>query len=87
MLTKNTSVIPAVSFSPSHTLWNIDLKRATLISKMVEDMGDSSGVLGCMASDNTVLVIPSDINDIENIMTGLVNYLDMNCYLSGSHKN
>jgi len=55
---------------------------ATLISKMIEDMGDSSGVLGCMASDNTVLIIPSDINEIEATTTNLFNYLNMNCQLS-----
>jgi len=52
---------------------------AILISKMVEDIGDSSGVLGCMASDNTVLIIPSDINQIERTMNNIIHYLDMNC--------
>lgn len=51
---------------------------ATLISKMIENMGEQAGVLGCMASDNTILIIPSDVGCIEQIMAGIIEHLDVN---------
>ncbi|MFT5294029.1 MAG: hypothetical protein ACI9YH_000035 [Colwellia sp.] len=41
-------------------------------------MGESSGVLACMASDKTILVIPSDVSDLEQTTNNRINYLDMN---------
>lgn len=51
---------------------------ATLISKMIESMGEQSGVLACMASDSTILVIPTDVNYIEVTMASIVAHLDVN---------
>jgi transcriptional regulator of arginine metabolism len=51
---------------------------ATLISKMIENMGESSGVLGCMASDNTILIIPTDVDRIQPIMATIIEHLDIN---------
>lgn len=50
---------------------------ATLISKMIESMGEQSGVLACMASDSTILVIPTDVNHIEATMVSIVAHLDV----------
>lgn len=50
---------------------------ATLISKMIESMGEQSGVLACMASDSTILVIPTDVNYIEATMASIVAHLDV----------
>ena len=50
---------------------------ATLISKMIESMGEQSGVLACMASDSTILVIPTDVNHIEATMASIVAHLDV----------
>jgi len=51
----------------------------TLISKMIENMGEQSGVLGCMASDNTILIIPADVGKIQQTMTTIIEHLDINC--------
>lgn len=51
---------------------------ATLLSKIIEKLGESSGVLGCIASDNIVLVIPTNVLYIEDIMTLLSNQLGEN---------
>lgn len=76
------SVVLEIKHNNMQIIIKTVIGAATLISKMVEDMGDSSGILGCMASDNTVLIIPSNINEIESTLTNLVNYLDMNCHFS-----
>ncbi len=51
---------------------------ATLISKMIENMGEQAGVLACMASDNTILVIPADVSKIQQTMTSIIEHLDVN---------
>jgi transcriptional regulator of arginine metabolism len=51
---------------------------AVLISKIIEKLGETSGVLGCMASDNIVLVIPTNVLLIEDIMTLVSNQLGEN---------
>lgn len=48
---------------------------ATLIAKMIEDMGEEAGVLACMASDNTILVILSDVSKIEQTKADIIKYL------------
>ncbi|MDP7591111.1 MAG: ArgR family transcriptional regulator [Litorilituus sp.] len=48
---------------------------ATLIAKMIEDMCEDAGVLACMASDNTILVILSDVNKIEQTKANIIDYL------------
>lgn len=74
--------IDSVVLSVSHNNMQIIIKTviggATLISKMIEAMGESSGILGCMASDNTIMVIINDVNDIDKIMVGIVNSLGVN---------
>jgi transcriptional regulator of arginine metabolism len=51
---------------------------ATLISKIIENMGEQAGVLACMASDNTILVIPTDVDEIQQTMVSIIEHLDVN---------
>ncbi|KXJ50461.1 MAG: hypothetical protein AXW17_01705 [Colwellia sp. Phe_37] len=51
---------------------------ATLISKMIESMGEQSGVLACMASDSTILVIPTDVERIQQTMTAIIEHVNLN---------
>lgn len=76
------SVILEIKHNNMQIIIKTVIGAATLISKIVEDMGESFGILACMASDNTILVIPCDVNDIEGITTNLARYLDMNCHVS-----
>jgi transcriptional regulator of arginine metabolism len=76
------SVILGIKHNNMQIIIKTVIGAATLISKIVEDMGESSGVLACMASDNTILVIPSDVSDIEQTTNNLINYLDMNGHTS-----
>ena len=41
-------------------------------------MGEQAGILGCMASDNTILIIPSNIEDIQQIMVNIIEHLGIN---------
>ncbi|MGB1200596.1 MAG: ArgR family transcriptional regulator [Cognaticolwellia aestuarii] len=51
---------------------------ATLISKMIESMGEQSGVLACMASDSAILVIPTDVERIQQTMTAIIEHVNLN---------
>jgi len=74
------SVILEIKHNNMQIVIKTVIGAATIISKIVEEMGESSGVLACMASDNTILVIPIDVNKIEATTTNLLHYLDMNCH-------
>jgi len=76
------SVILEIKHNNMHIVIKTVIGAATIISKIVEEMGESSGVLACMASDNTILVIPIDVNNIETTTNNLLHYLDMNCHTS-----
>jgi len=76
------SVILGIKHNNMQIIIKTIIGAATLISKIVEDMGESYGILACMASDNTILIIPSDVSDIEQTTNNLINYLDMNAHTS-----
>ncbi|NQZ23767.1 MAG: ArgR family transcriptional regulator [Colwellia sp.] len=76
------SVILGIKHNNMQIIIKTVIGAARLIAKIVEDMGESSGILACMASDNTILVIPSDVSNIEETTNYLINYLDMKAHTS-----
>ena len=46
-----------------------------IIAKIVESMGESFGILGCIPSDSTILVVPSSIANIERTTQAIIEYL------------
>jgi transcriptional regulator of arginine metabolism len=40
---------------------------APLISRMLDSMGESVGILGTLAGDDTIFIAPIDVNRIEEI--------------------
>jgi len=46
-----------------------------IIAKIVESMRESFGILGCIPSDSTILVVPSSIANIERTTQAIVEYL------------
>jgi transcriptional regulator of arginine metabolism len=75
------SVILEIKHNHMQIIIKTVIGAATLISKIVEDMGEQLGVLACMASDNTILVIPCDVSNIEETTNNLINYLDINHHI------
>ena len=79
---KSKQSIESVVLSVKHNQMQIIIKTvigaATLISKMIESMGEQAGVLACMASDSTILVIPADVRKIQQTMSTIIEHLDIN---------
>ncbi len=48
-----------------------------LITKIIETMDETSGVLACIGSDNTILVIPTDVREVEQIHCNIIKYLNI----------
>jgi len=76
------SVILEIKHNNMQIIIKTVIGAATLISKIVEDMGESFGILACMSSDNTILVIPSNVGNIEQTTNNLIGYLDMKGHTS-----
>lgn len=72
------SVVLTINHNNMQIIIKTVIGAATLISKMIENMEESYGVLGCIASDSTILVVINDVNNIDKTMIGIVNYLDVN---------
>ena len=72
------SVVLEVKHNHVQIIIKTVIGAAILISKMIENMGEHAGVLACMASDNTILVIPADVGRIQETMTSIIKNLDIN---------
>ena len=48
-----------------------------LITKIIETMDETSGVLACIGSDNTILVIPTDIANVKQVYRNVIKYLNI----------
>ena len=65
--------------SVKHNQMQIILKTgigaAPLISRMLDSMGESAGILGTLAGDDTIFIAPVDVDNIENITISIRNLL------------
>jgi len=50
----------------------------SIISKIIESMSNRMEILGCIASNDTVLVIPSHVNNIEHTTQQIITHFKMN---------
>ncbi|GAA6205597.1 ArgR family transcriptional regulator [Thalassotalea sp. SU-HH00458] len=72
------SVILDIKHNNMHIIIKTVIGAAILISKMIENLGEQAGILGCMSSDNTILIIPTEIDQIQQITNTIIEYLDVN---------
>jgi len=86
VLPKNKQTINTMVLSVDNNGMLIVIKTtlggAFVISRILKTMGKSLGVLGCIADDNTVLVIPIYHERIEEITQSINYYLDINNFSS-----
>lgn len=79
---KTKQSIQSVILSIKHNGMQIILKTgiggAPLIARMLDSMGESAGILGTLAGDDTVFIAPTDINRIEEIRQAIIKMLDVN---------
>lgn len=68
---KSKNSIESVVLSVKHNNMQIILKTgiggAPLISRMLDSMGESAGILGTLAGDDTIFIAPADVNRIDEI--------------------
>ena len=76
---KSKQSIESVVLSVKHNHMQIILKTgigaAPLISRMLDSMGESAGILGTLAGDDTIFIAPVDINRIEEITISIRHLL------------
>ncbi|GAA6172215.1 transcriptional regulator ArgR [Colwellia sp. KU-HH00111] len=68
---KSKNSIESVVLSVKHNGMQIILKTgiggAPLISRMLDSMGESAGILGTLAGDDTIFIAPAEVERIEEI--------------------
>jgi transcriptional regulator of arginine metabolism len=81
VLPKNKQTINSMVLSVNNNGMLIVLKTilggAIVISRVLETMGKSFGILGCIADDHTVLVIPTHHDQIEDLTQAINDYLEI----------
>jgi transcriptional regulator of arginine metabolism len=81
VLPKNKQTINTMVLSVDNNGMLIVIKTtlggAFVISRILKTMRKSLGVLGCIADDNTVLVIPTHHDQIDELTQAINNYLDI----------
>ena len=78
---KSKQAIQSVVMSVKHNNVQIILKTgiggAPLISRMLDSMGESFGILGTLAGDDTIFIAPNDVNKIDEITEAIKDVLDV----------
>ncbi len=78
---KSRQAIQSVVVSVKHNNMQIIVKTgiggAPLISRMLDSMGESAGILGTLAGDDTIFIAPVDINQISQITVDIKELLDV----------
>lgn len=81
VLPKNKQAINTMVLSVENNGMLIVLKTilggAIVISRVLETMGKSFGILGCISDDNSVVVIPTAHDKVEELTQTIKNYLEV----------
>jgi len=80
LIPNKSQTISSVVIDVKHNGFQIIIKTikgaGKLISNIIENLGAYFGILGCIASDDTVFVIPSNITMIDNNIALIIKHLD-----------
>jgi len=71
------TVVLSIKHNDNQILIKTAAGGAEIISKIIENMDDSIGVLGCIASSNTILIIPKNVNIINKVIHSIRTVLDL----------
>ena len=78
---KSKQAIQSVVLSVKHNNMQIIVKTgiggAPLISRMLDSMGESSGILGTLAGDDTIFIAPASADRIDEICENIIELLDV----------
>jgi transcriptional regulator of arginine metabolism len=76
------SVVLAIKHNNAQIIIKTIVGGGRLITKIIETMDETNGVLACIGSDNTILVIPEDVSKVELVYDNVLNYLNIGCSLA-----
>lgn len=78
---KSRQAIQSVVVSVKHNNMQIIVKTgiggAPLISRMLDSMGESAGILGTLAGDDTIFIAPIDVANIDKTTEDIKRLLDV----------
>ncbi len=78
---KTKQAIQSVVVSVKHNGMQIIVKTgiggAPLISRMLDSMGESAGILGTLAGDDTIFIAPASVDSIDQITEDIKKILDV----------
>jgi transcriptional regulator of arginine metabolism len=76
------SVVLAIRHNNAQIIIKTIVGGGRLITKIIETMDETTGVLACIGSDNTILVIPVDVAKVEQVYGNVLKYLNIRNSLS-----
>ena len=71
-----SSVVRCINHNNTQVVIKTVKGGALIISKMIESQSNELGVLGCLASDSTILIIPKDTKNLDGFIYTLIEYLN-----------
>ncbi len=71
-----SSVVTGISHNNTQVVIKTVRGGALIISQMIESQSNELGVLGCLASESTILIIPIDTNNLDDLIHTLIRYLN-----------
>ncbi|WP_448211041.1 transcriptional regulator ArgR [Colwellia sp. MEBiC06753] len=79
IIPKTKHPIETIALDLKHNNYQIVLKTGTggapLMARVLDSLEESIGILGTIAGDDTVLIIPEDINNIEQLSQAIISLL------------
>lgn len=81
VIPRSKHAIQSVVLGVKHNNMQIILKTgiggAPLIARMLDSMGETAGILGTLAGDDTIFIAPTDISKIDEIAASIRKLLDV----------
>ncbi|REL27812.1 ArgR family transcriptional regulator [Thalassotalea euphylliae] len=81
IIPKTKHPIETIALDLKHNNYQIVLKTGTggapLMARVLDSLEESIGILGTIAGDDTVLIIPEDIAQIDAISQAIIDMLDI----------
>ena len=71
------SVVLGIKHNNAQIIIKTIIGGGRLITKIIETMDETSGVLACIGSDNTILVIPTDVTNVKQVYLNIIKYLNI----------
>ena len=71
------SVVISVKHNGMQIIVKTGIGGAPLISRMLDSMGESAGILGTLAGDDTIFIAPENVEHIDQITNDIKRILDM----------